>query len=225
MALAEKGIVAGEDVYIVGSGASLLDEPLERLTGKIIFGVGNALARWSENPLHFDFFGFHAIEEQQPNDIWARKLGAGLFCGWQEGDKAAYGEKASPDGYHMVFRNHAKPLNMGCLGDVDGEFTWAAQSVSVGLAVGVQGAMWLGARRIILLGHDFNPSGYVSNIHEPRGGDANVAPMWQPGGERIVQIEKELGVLWGECGTRGIELWNATRHTAETVLPKFSLDD
>ena len=219
----ERDGLKGKRVFVVGSGGSLLDEDLSLLDGQIVMGVGQSLAIWKESPLTYSLYAFHAIEEQRPNDDWARALGIPLLCGYQEGDRHGLQAYDFPDGYKMVFRDHAQSLHGGCLGDVDGDFTWAANSGSVGLALGVQTAMWLGAGSICLLGHDFNPRGYVSNLQEPRGGDAKVAPLWEPGGKRLMEIEAALRNLQARCGARGTELQNCTNSTSEEVLEKRSL--
>lgn len=213
-------------VFVVGSGASLLKEDLSLLDSELVFGVGEQLSIWKDNPLKFSYYGFHAIEEVRPRLQWAENLDCPIFVGWQDGDKAGYPAMFVPNFWRMVHRDHMRPLHDGNIGDIE-NLKWVANSVSVGLAIGVQAALHLGATEIYLLGHDFNPHGYISNIHAPRGGDASErnAMSWMPGGKNNINVNKALTTLLTYCTERGIVFANATCDSAETVLRKVRLVD
>lgn len=207
----------------MGSGPSLLKEPLKGLSTLPVMGVGRDLLYWTRAPA-FALYAFYSIEEQRPGHEAAQALGIPLMSGWQEGDGKAYGDFRSQGeggGYRWVYRDHVRPLDQGFIGDVDGELSWVANSISSVLALGVQTAMWLRASPIYLLGCDFSPVGYVTAPKLVRDHPAR----WEPGGQNLTEVEFGLTTLQQECWARGLELVNLTCETQERVLPKASLEE
>lgn len=194
----DRTLLAGETVFVVGGGASLIGFDFERLRGRRVFAVNAAgySVPWA------DFLVFHdgsfGFRHRALIDAWA-----GLVV-----TTSAHAKEVMPDRLLRVESEKRDDFRPGVLAVKKGRSS-GHTAVSIAVAVG--------ARRIILLGFDGKVTDGRSHYHDhyeaknPGIYAKEFVPAWEG---------------WRAAASRiGVQVLNATPGSAIEEFPMVAIDD
>lgn len=145
---------------------------------------------------------------------WWKEYVAEVDATFGAGERWSTSVRASGDYrlHHVASKQEGKP--------------WGDNSISRGLNSGHQAlslAVMFGARRVILLGYDFQRTGGQSHWHgdHPRGSDP--VPLGNLG--RVERWVDQMGYLAIDLRQKGVKVMNATRDTALRCFPRVDLEE
>lgn len=226
-----KNIHAGETIFLIGAGPSLNNENLKLLNEKIIIAYN---------------FSFQALEKVKPKKIYSCISGARInpakdvdrnlfdasfrYPGAKE-DEIILSEAIKKTDVvlpvpYKFFLYKIKDSDIGFSYDLTKEFRF--NGGSTGLLTCVQIAVYMGAKRIILLGADFdckdkNLTHHQNiNFNKTTHWDNDLVKWYDLKKPEIFDSLKRLNKILNE---NDIEFLNASNYTSENILPKKKLEE
>lgn len=223
-----KNIHNGKTVYIFGNGPSLKDINLDKFKDEITFASNKIF-------LLFDFFTwrptYYTVEDdlvlkQNKKQIYGLEVKNILF----PYTSILYLKKLSKIIYFNFFQNSFFDAMPKFSNNPISGLYWGGSVIYTQ----IQLAAFMGAKKIILLGVDFNfniPSSYENSTKTivSRGEINHFSPEYRKKGEKwnipnLDLQEKSYEKVLDYCQTNNIEIYNATRGTHLKIIPKTELN-